>query len=164
MKQTVILGIGDLDATKKQDTILKTLALGSCVGVVLIHKNTGTIGMVHVALPDSKVNTDKAMKQPGYFANTGIPQLVSKMKFIANIYSSDGIVAKLAGGASVVFVTNDKFNIGARNIVAVVKILAAMNIPIMKKDIGGTIHRTISIEAQTNDLIIDSPGIGKWKI
>jgi len=75
----LILGVGEFGASKNPSDIVKTFALGSCVAVVLMCPRTRTVGMVHVALPESKINPEKVKTRPGYFADTGIPALLQKM-------------------------------------------------------------------------------------
>ena len=71
------LGIGEFDASNNPGVNLKTYALGSCVGVVLLHLPTRTAGLIHIALPDSSIAAGKAYSdRPGYFADLGIPALL----------------------------------------------------------------------------------------
>ena len=87
----IILGVGDYGASNQIGEEVKTFALGSCVSVVLLDPKTRTVGMVHVALPESVINKAKSIEKPGYFADTGIPALLSEMaKFGCN---SKGIFA-----------------------------------------------------------------------
>ena len=75
----VILGVGEYGASRTPGDIVKTFALGSCVAVILMCPKTRTVGMVHVALPESKINPEKVKTRPGYFADTGIPALMKQM-------------------------------------------------------------------------------------
>ena len=75
-----MLGVGDYGATKEQGGIIRTMALGSCVAVMILDRGTRCVGMDHVALPESSVSPDRARQLPGYFADTGIPALIEIMK------------------------------------------------------------------------------------
>jgi chemotaxis protein CheD len=67
----IVLGVGDFEASNKPEDTIKTYALGSCVGVVMVDPKARIAGMIHVALPDSNINPAKAKQHPGYFADTG---------------------------------------------------------------------------------------------
>ena len=55
----IVLGIGGIGATNTKGSSLKTYALGSCIAVVILDPQTRTVGMVHVALPDSSIKPEK---------------------------------------------------------------------------------------------------------
>lgn len=149
-KSIVVVGIGDFKVTNNPDVILKTIALGSCVGIVLFCKKTNVIGMAHIALPSSSINPEKAAMQPAYFADTGIPAL---LKGIRKMGGSNDLIAKLAGGASILDEKNF-FNIGNRNINSIKQILRSLNISVKGEDIGGHISRTVSVNVENRKLII----------
>ncbi len=158
----LILGIGDLGASNAPGAVIKTFALGSCVAVVLLDPRTRTVGMVHVALPESKVNPARAQERPGYFADSAIPNLLREMgRFGAG--NANGLFAKLAGGASIMD-QNATFNIGKRNLDAVRGILAGLGVRVVAEDVGGTISRTVSVAANTGKLTLASPGRPDWEI
>ena len=54
--KTLFLGVGEYDATNRPDEVLKTMALGSCVGFIVLEPKSRTVGMAHIALSDSKIN------------------------------------------------------------------------------------------------------------
>ncbi|BCR06648.1 chemoreceptor glutamine deamidase CheD [Desulfuromonas versatilis] len=158
----LILGIGDLGASNTPGTVIKTFALGSCVAVVLLDPRTRTIGMAHVALPDSKVNPTRAQERPGYFADSAIPNLLREMGRLGAT-NPQGLYAKLAGGASIMD-QNATFNIGRRNLEAVRSLLARLGIRTVGEDVGGTISRTVSLSVNTGKLTLASPGRPDWEI
>ncbi|MBW1792252.1 MAG: chemotaxis protein CheD, partial [Deltaproteobacteria bacterium] len=111
-----ILGVGDFGASNTPGDIVKTFALGSCVAVIMLHAKTKCVGMVHVALPDSSIDTtNKAQTKPGYFADTGIPSLIKLMQSMGckGPGRNGGLTVKIAGGANVM-ACNDTFQIGKR--------------------------------------------------
>ena len=96
----IVIGVGGLGASNTRGTTIKTYALGSCVAVVLLDPQTRTVGMVHVALPDSTIRPEKVASLPGYFADTGIPALLQEMRKCGT-RGPQGLIVKLAGsGAS----------------------------------------------------------------
>ncbi|MEJ2199507.1 MAG: chemotaxis protein CheD [Desulfuromonadaceae bacterium] len=161
--KTMVLGVGDLGANNDQDSEIKTYALGSCVSVVLLDPKTRTVGMVHVALPESKINRAKALERPGYFADTGIPKLLEEMTKLGCQPKGKGLIVKLAGGAAIMD-HNDTFNIGKRNILAVKKVLWGYGMGPRSEDVGGTFSRTVSVSVKTGEVILSSPGRPNWKI
>ncbi len=159
----VVLGVGDYGASNKQDDIIRTYALGSCVGVMMMALKNGTAGMIHVALPDSKINADKAKNHPGYFADTGIPALLNDMRKFGWQGNADGMVVKLAGGANILD-PNDTFSIGKRNILAIKKILWGLGMGVVAEDVGGNFSRTVSMSLDSGKIEISCPGRGVWNV
>jgi chemotaxis protein CheD len=160
---TIVLGVGDLGASRSADTSIKTYALGSCVAVILMDPATRTIGMVHVALPESKINQAKSKERPGYFADTGIPMLLQEMAKLGCHPQGRGMLVKLAGGAAIM-AHNDTFNIGKRNALAVKKILWGYGMGPRAEDIGGTFSRTVTVSIQTGEVMLSSPGRPNWTL
>lgn len=159
----IVLGIGDLGASKTPGALVKTFALGSCVGVVMLDPGTRTVGMAHVALPDSKINPEKMRERPGYFADTAVPLLLKEMVRLGAPANGRGIIVKLAGGASIMD-PNDTFNIGKRNVLAIKKALWALGMGAVAEDVGGNFSRTLSVAVNTGEIVITCPGRGQWTL
>jgi len=159
----MLLGIGDYGSTNKMDTEIKTMALGSCVAVVLLDPKTKTVGMVHVALPDSNLQHGRRTFKPGYFADTGVKALLQDMKK----YGSSGILSdmyiKLAGGARVIK-AEGVLDIGRRNIEAIKNILYENKVKPVAHDLAGVISRTVSVEVKTGIVRLSCPGRDDWFI
>ncbi len=162
MLNNIMVGIGGLAVSNTPGKVIKTMALGSCVGVVVYEPRLKVAGLLHVALPDSKIMPEKAVKLPGYFADTGIRALLKELsKFGINPQRS--VKVKLAGGANVMDAEN-VFNIGKRNILSVRKLLWKSKLSPGAEDIGGEISRTLSIEVDTGRVTLYSPSKGEWDI
>jgi chemotaxis protein CheD len=159
----IMLGVGDFGATNKPGEVVKTLALGSCVSVVFLYPKTRTIGMVHVALPDSGLGQAKASERPGYFADTGIPALIAEMKKMGYAGNGKDMIVKLAGGAKIMD-PNNTFNIGKRNVLAIKKILWAHGMGAVAEDVGGTYSRSVTVYVDTGRVVLSSPGRQNWEI
>jgi len=157
--------VGDLAASNVPGTALRTFGLGSCVAVVILHPATQTAGMVHVALPHSSVSPAKAVKQPGYFADTGIPALLRLMAGMGcqRCDTGRGMIVKLVGGAKVLD-PNSLFDIGKRNILAVRKVLWSFGMGPIAEDVGGSFSRTVTVSLDTGRVNISSPGKEDWQI
>ena len=159
----IILGVGDFGASNSPDDVIKTFALGSCVSVIFLDPKTRSIGMAHVALPDSSINKAKATEKPGYFADTAIPALLAQMAQLGCDKRGKGIIVKLCGGANVMD-TNDTFQIGKRNALSIKKILWSYGMGAIAEDLGGNYSRTVSISISAGQVTLSSPGKPQWQL
>ena len=139
------IGIGDLKVCKAPD-ILVTYALGSCVGICLLDSTARVGGLSHIMLPDSTAGVNGA-SAPMRFADTAIPLLIREMEKLGA--SRGRLRAKIAGGATMFAIANDKFNIGDRNVAKVKEMLAKERIPILAEDTGADYGRTLFFYPET---------------
>ncbi len=151
---TIIIGIGEYAISTDSKDILKTFALGSCVAVIIYNVTKKAAGMIHVALPNSSVNEEKAKKNPGYFVDTGLPLLLQKMN--GNLNTSK-LQIKIIGGSNIMD-AKGHFDIGKRNVLAIKKYLWKKGLGVIAEDIGGNISRTVSVKVKTGEIIITSKG------
>ncbi|MCF6267159.1 MAG: chemotaxis protein CheD [Desulfuromusa sp.] len=159
----IVLGVGDYGASNSPGDEVKTFALGSCVSVIFLDPKTRTVGMVHVALPDSSINKAKATEKPGYFADTAIPALLTQMTKFGCDKRGKGMVVKLCGGANVMD-TNDTFQIGKRNALAIKKILWSYGMGAVAEDLGGNYSRTVVVSVSAGQITLSSPGKPNWQL
>lgn len=158
---TTYVGIGEFFVSGQAESIIKTMALGPCVAVVVFSKNSKFAGLLHVQLPLSSVNLDMAAKRPGVFADTGIPLLLEE--FARFGCRPSDLIVKLVGGGQVMDPAGT-FNIGKRNYLAVKKILWAFRLWPASEEVGGSISRTVSIQVGSADVLITTPGLEPRKI
>ena len=162
--EKLMLGVGCYGATVAEGGTIKTMALGSCIAVMILDRATRCIAMVHVALPDSAVSPDRAKQLPGYFADTGIPVLLKEIQRVAGTISRPSdLIVKLAGGANVTD-PNNTFNIGKRNALAIKKILWQHGMGPIAEDLGGFHSRTVTLYRDTGKIILSCPGKPDWQI
>ena len=154
------VGIGEFSASSDTDSLIKTYALGSCVAVIIYDSENKVGGMIHIALPDSEINMEKAERHPSYFANTGLPLLFKKMNELGAKRKSSWI--KMAGGASVIK-SCESFDIGKRNVLSVRKILWNKKLGIKKEDVGGNHSRTVSLNIENGVVSLSNSG-KNWEI
>jgi len=159
---TIYIGVGECKASKTPSDSLKTMALGSCVAVIMLDPKSRSVGLLHAALPDSSINRRRLLEKPGMFVDSGIPLLIKKMMDLGYDGKSRMIV-KLAGGASVMD-PNHTFNIGKRNILAVKKVLWAHKMGTMAEDVGGTFSRTVTVVVNNGEITLSSPGREQWNL
>lgn len=160
---TIMVDIGGLGSSNTPGDFIKTMALGSCVAIILLHPRTRSVGMVHVALPDSSINTERAQHKPGYFADTGLPALMARMASLGCGQNGRDYMVKLAGGANVLD-HSGTFNIGKRNVLAVKKLLWQRGMGAISEDVGGNISRTVTVDVATGKVILFSAGREQWEI
>jgi chemotaxis protein CheD len=160
---TKYIGIGELAVTNKPGEVIKTMALGSCVGVVVVSAVPKAVGMIHVALPESSIDGNKAQNLPGYFADTGIKEIFKQLQKFGVNGKKNNLTIKIVGGANFMD-KNDMFNIGKRNVLSIKKNLWRFGLAPRGEDVGGTISRTIWVEADSGKLFVSSPGRGQWEL
>lgn len=157
---TLIVGVGDLAVSKTQGDLLRTFALGSCVGVIIVDPLSLTTGMLHLVLPDSVPHQERALKNPAYFADTGIAILIEKMEALAGKRSRRW-VCKIAGGAKVLQQTStDDMDIGKRNVLATKKHLWKFGLGPLAEDVGQSHSRTVTVNVGNPTLHIQNRQVG----
>jgi chemotaxis protein CheD len=157
---TLTVGIGDWAVSTNPEDTIKTYALGSCIAVIILDVKIGMAGMIHIALPDSTIDPDKAKNLPGYFADTGLPLMIEEMKRLGAVRAH--VRVKIAGGAAVM---DDKgiFDIGKRNLLAAKRILWKSSLGAIAEDTGGDISRTVTVRVSDGETVISS-GTKQWQI
>ncbi len=159
----IMVGIGDMSVCREKGSFIKTLALGSCVAIVMHDPATCCSGMAHVALPESAVAVERARQKPGHFADTAVPALVQAMLAAGANPMPKKWVIKMAGGANVMD-PNNTFCIGKRNALALRKALWLLGLGPRAEDVGGNFSRTVALEVETGRLRISSPGRNDWEL
>ncbi|HPG24683.1 MAG: chemotaxis protein CheD [Spirochaetaceae bacterium] len=158
-----VIGVGELDVVHAPGDVIKTFALGSCVAAVLMDPKVRLIGMVHVALPDSATNPERAKSSPGYFADTGIPALLDRMVDAGMRRGETDLIVKLIGGATVLDI-GKRFDVGRKNQLAVRKVLWSFGLAPRSEDVGGTISRTVEVDVDQGRTRISSARSEPWEI
>jgi chemotaxis protein CheD len=137
--QRRVIGIGE-HAIAGADSLIVTHALGSCVAVCLWDPEVRVGAMLHFLLPESRVNPDRAKKQPGTFADTGIPLLIQEA--MQRGLNKKRCRAHLFGGAAVG--AQGGLDVGKRNSLAARRLLWQHGIFIHAESLGGTEPRTVN--------------------
>lgn len=152
--QRIVVGVAEFAAASSPQVTLSTYALGSCIGVAAYDPETQAGGLLHLILPDSSSSPAKARRQPGMFADTGLPALFAAL---------DGVHADrsrlrlfIVGGASPL-AGSDLFKLGERNLAAVLRFLEGEGCHQFSCQVGGTINRTLHLNIGTGQLAIKLP-------
>lgn len=149
-----VIGMAEMAVSADPNEELITYALGSCLGITIYDPVAQVGGMLHVMLPDSKVDSDKARLRPLMFIDTGVPLLFRRAYALGAQKSR--LIVKVAGGASVRSSksTRDSFRIGARNITALKQLMWRNKVLVKRQDVGGDYPRTMSLMIGDGEILI----------
>lgn len=134
----ITVGIADMKMARDNGMLI-TYALGSCIGICLYDPLIKLGAMVHIMLP---INMEAGRKNPLKYVDTGLRETLRQME--AKGASRSRITAKIAGGARMFEVTGGAIgNIGQRNIESVHMNLKKEGIRLLAEDVGGSVARTM---------------------
>lgn len=152
------VGIAEMKASSQVEDSFITHALGSCLGVAVHDPVARVGGLIHIMLPMSKIDREKAQKKPCMFVDTGIPALFKHLYQLGA--SKENITVKVAGGAKILDEAGH-FNIGERNYTMLRKLLWKNNVLLTSEDVGGTASRTMVLELLSGAVMVRSNGQAK---
>lgn len=154
MSNQAVIGIGDMKFVRQQG-ILITYALGSCIGIALYDPVIKLAALIHIMLPEAKGHNAENIYK---FADTGIQATLKKMEVFGA--RRDRIIVKIAGGAKMFEVAPGSTvgNIGDRNTESVKRVLRQEGLKILKESTGANFARTMLIDAATGEVKIRSFG------
>ena len=155
MSEATVVGIADCQVSNDRGGVLITHALGSCVAVVIHDASAKVAGLLHIMLPDSSIDKEKAKSKPYMYADTGIPSMFRAA--YEKGADKKRITVRLVGGAQVMD-PNGVFNIGKRNQLACRKILWAAGVLVHGEELGGSISRTVRLEVESGRLLWNTGG------
>jgi chemotaxis protein CheD len=151
-----IVGVADMKISGDSGDVIVTHALGSCLGVAVYDPHVPVGGLLHVMMPQSSINPEKAAANPYMFVDSGLPA------FFRSLYSAGGVkgrlVVKVAGGANVQGQAEDRFAIGRRNYVLLRKVFWQNGILISGEEVGGTKPRTMYLEIGSGRTWLNTAG------
>jgi chemotaxis protein CheD len=155
-RKSLVVGVADMVVSNDPGAELVTYSLGSCLGITIYDPLKKVGGLLHIMLPDSKIDAVKAASAPFMFVDTGVPRL---FQAACNLGAERRrLVVKVAGGAQLL---DEKgvFNIGERNQQALTGLLARNGYAIHAWDVGGLSSRTLRMDLTTGSVTIKTPGI-----
>lgn len=159
MKQVV--GVADMKTSNDPGDTLVTYSLGSCIGLVIYDPVARAGGMLHYMLPESKIDSEKAKKNPYMYADTGIPRLFKE------VYKYNGQKNRMriyVFGGGEILDQKGFFNIGKRNYMALKKIFFKNKVLAAVEQVGGSVNRTVRLEIRTGDVYVKTSGIGEERV
>jgi chemotaxis protein CheD len=141
--------------------LIVTHALGSCLGVAVHDPVAEVGGILHVMMPVSSINPEKAKVNPFMFVDTALPA------FFKDLYSQGGVkkrmIVKVAGGANVQGNGSDRFAIGKRNYIMLKKVFWKNGVMIENEDVGGSKARTMYMEIGSGRVWLSNAG-AEWDL
>lgn len=154
MNKQVTVGIADMKFAR-QEGILITYALGSCVGISFYDPMIKLGALVHIMLPEVFGKGDGNIFK---YADTGIAETLRKIEIMGA--RKTRLIAKIAGGAKMFELQGNSTlgNIGARNVVSVKQILKSEGIRLAAADVGENYARTMSVDVNTGKVNIRTYG------
>jgi chemotaxis protein CheD len=138
-----------------------TYSLGSCLGITIYDPLRKIGGLLHLMLPDSTIDSAKAMTMPYMFVDTGVPRLFHAAYNLGADRSR--LIIKVAGGSQLLD-AQGIFNIGSRNIETFKKLLAHQGLSIHANDTGGVASRTLRLDLTNGNTTIKSPGADPYPL
>jgi chemotaxis protein CheD len=151
----IIVGMADMGVSSDPEATLITYALGSCIGVSLYDSVAQVGGLLHFMLPESKLDPQKAQKNPWMFADTGIPLLFKELYRLGG--EKGRLRVTVCGGAQVMD-AEGFFNIGKRNYMALRKLFWMNNVLIHAEAVGGQVNRTVRLELSSGKVWVKTSG------
>ncbi len=149
------VGVGDMKVSARQEEVLVTYGLGSCIGITIWDPVSRVGGLLHFMLPESQSDPAKAKDQPALYADTGIPLLFKSAYQLGA--DKKRLLVRVAGGAQVLD-GDGVFNIGKRNYLAMKKIFWKAGVMIHAEEVGKNISRTLRLEVGTGKLLLQEAG------
>ena len=107
--------------------------------------------MSHVVLPSASGRSGS----PAKFADTAVPHMLQLLREAG--VPNDGLVAKIAGGASM-FGHCMPLEVGESNIRSIVGALQAAGIRLAARDVGGNKGRRVTLDCSSGDLLVEILG------
>ncbi|WP_292485265.1 chemotaxis protein CheD [Methanohalobium sp.] len=148
-------------AVAKNPENLKTMSLGSCVGITLYDPSKKVGGLIHAMLPSSE--NARSTNNRAKFVDTSIPYLVDEL--VKNGVAKRRLEAKLVGGADMFSMGNSgTINVGRNNVKKAKEVLSNLDIPLVAEETGGNHGRTTTMDTSDGAVFIRSIKEGNSKI
>jgi chemotaxis protein CheD len=151
----LVVGVGGFVVSNDSNAILTTYSLGSCLGITIYDPVSRTGGLLHTMLPDSSINVEKAVSQPGMFVDTGVPALFRAAYELKA--EKHRVQICVAGGAQFLD-QSGYFNIGQRNCEAFRDLLRQHNLIVQAQQVGGLVSRTLHLHLTTGEVRLRTSG------
>ncbi len=155
--KSITLNAGEHTISSSKKELVKIKGLGTGIAIIIIHPPTGATGVMNIALPDSSAFKREADERPGYFADTGVPVLLTELSNVTGTQDTAGYIIKITGGAEIMN-PDDIFNVGSRNAKVIKNKLKENRLVTTTEDIGGNYNRKVIVHINSGKVIIIAPG------
>jgi|ERR1019366_1121852 chemotaxis protein CheD len=160
-RTTLVVGVADMVVSNDSSAEIVTYSLGSCLGITIYDPVKKIGGLLHLMLPDSKIDDAKAANVPLMFVDTGVPRLFHAAYNLGA--DRNRLVVKVAGGAQLLD-QQGIFNIGIRNFDALGKLLAQNGLKAHATDVGGLSSRTVRLDLTNGSVTVKTPGANPYPL
>lgn len=143
----VYLGPGMLHSTA--DPTVVTTVLGSCVSVCLIDRRRGIAGMNHFVLP-----SNDGRELDARYGDTAIEWLFRETATLCG--TTNGLEAKVFGGAEVLSPGAPFESVGARNVEQALALLGRLRIPVVAQRTGTAVGMVVHLHTATGMVLVKS--------
>ena len=143
------VGRADLMVSQDRSLILCSFPLGCCLGVAVYDPEISVGGLLHAVLPDSSIDSKRALERPAMFLDTGLARLLEATGDLKA--KKENLLVSVAG-ASEVLDPSACFNIGKLNYAALGGLLGRHGIRIHAQDVGGFSNRNIQLNLATGEV------------
>jgi chemotaxis protein CheD len=144
----IVAGIAECRASNDTSCSLVTYSLGSCVAVAAYDPVSRAGAMLHCLLPESRLDPERARRNPATFVDTGIRLLLERLSETGA--DRKRLRIRLAGGAQMIE-TTDMLNIGRRNLLAARKALWQLGLLVEMEAVGGAVSRDLGLDLATGE-------------
>lgn len=150
----IIVPVG-VYAVSHNPSILTSIGLGSCVGIVIYAPKKRLGALAHAMLPWYNEGRDK--NRPAKYVDTSIYLMVDEL--LKKGVKKREMTAKIVGGACMFsFAGSGTMDIGKKNIKAAKETLKKEGIRLVAEDVGGTHGRTMYFDLRTGEVQIHTSG------
>ncbi len=125
--------------------------VGSCVCVCIHDPVSRMGGMAHFLLPNRDAYPASAARE-GKFGDLSIPALIRRLESLGA--SRNSMVAKIAGGARIVMVS-DVLDVPRRNVETARRVLLEEGVPLVSQDTGGERGRKVVFDTATGIVTVN---------
>jgi chemotaxis protein CheD len=160
-RKALIVGVADMVVSNDSSAEIVTYSLGSCLGITIYDAVKKIGGLLHLMLPDSKIDAAKAVSAPYMFVDTGVPRLFHAAYHLGA--DRGRLEVKVAGGAQLLD-QQGIFNIGSRNLDAFQQLVAQNGLKIHAADVGGLSSRTVRLDLTSGSVTIKTPGAALYSL
>jgi chemotaxis protein CheD len=157
VKNRLVVSISDMKISRKQQDVLVTHSLGSCLGLAAYDPLAQVGGLIHCLL--SRASSPE-VQNPYMYVNVGVPLMIRKM--VSMGCNKESIIFKAAGCARMIRIQN-QFDTGAQNLAMLESLFEKNCVRLAASDVGGSIPRTVSLDLETGTVTISSQG-KEWEI
>jgi len=141
VRRRIVITAGECHVAREPELVIETI-LGSCVGLACHDAANRIGGLIHILLPEG--TREKEQRQPCAYVRSGVPYLLARMEALGA--ERGRIRAHLAGGADMGTTRGEiDLHIGLRNVLAVMRMMETLAIPLEIMATGGPQGRTMRL-------------------